>query len=427
MEIIDYSINTINTININFNYSGEKFEYIDRLIKNPNMHFCDIIKYKFFCDNFDASVISINPNITGETVITEGVNWDYEILSGNLSFEDIKLLPRDNIDMFELSRSSKITWDDIKNNSDWYWDESVFLNPNITMKHIQLFNNYDHLKHLLLKKSMYRLVLKNPNIDIDMLMRCLNEPNIFLNYCDINSLAQSNIDFLNSKYLLSFINKSDYKEVFYNLIYTFNSNVSIKVLKEAQGENVKSDNDKDNQYYLDEEMKKLNESRLTVKFDWYTFSDSPRITINDAIKHNEKVSWNKILCNPSISLNDIEKNIGFIKNIIHKNEYKYLFNFSYVLLNPHITLDFVKKYLDVLFTKDDLIMIFGNHFLLNKYFSNMKQTKDNLNIYHQELIEKVCTPKRKINWDEDFREDCKSGFYGDEGLKIYNDEVCKYI
>jgi hypothetical protein len=267
---------------------------------------------------------------------------------------------------------------------------------------------------------MFKLVLLNPNIDFDMLMQCLNEPSIFLSYCDILNLAKSSINFLNSKYLLSFINKLDYNETFYNLIYAFNSNVSTKVLKEAQGEQIVSNDE-------DEEMHLLNKERLKITFNWYTFSESPRITIKDAIKHYEKVNWNKILCNPSISLNDIEKNYRFIKSIIHKNEYDFMFNCNNVLLNPHITLDFVKKYLDILFTKDDLHMIFGNHFLLNKYFSNMKQTKDNLKIYYEELIKKSCSPKRIFNWNEEYLDDCKSGNYGDEGLQLYTEECNKYI
>jgi len=418
MEIIDYAINNAN---INYNtIDYDSTEYFDNLIKNPNIYFDDIVRYNILNDNGYESVISMNPNITGKIVITEGINWDYSVLSGNLCFEDIKLLPRNYIDMYDLSMSSKITWDDIKNNPDWHWDASVFRNPNITMKHIQLFNNYDHLKKLLLSKRMFKLVLLNPNIDFDMLMQCLNEPSIFLSYCDILNLAKSSINFLNSKYLLSFINKLDYNETFYNLIYAFNSNVSTKVLKEAQGEQIVSNDE-------DEEMHLLNKERLKIKFNWYTFSESPRITIKDAIKHYEKVNWNKILCNPSISLNDIEKNYRFIKSIIHKNEYDFMFNCNNVLLNPHITLDFVKKYLDILFTKDDLHMIFGNHFLLNKYFSNMKQTKDNLKIYYEELIKKSCSPKRIFNWNEEYLDDCKLGNYGDEGLQLYTEECNKYI
>lgn len=429
MEIIEYAINNLN---IDYDaYDYHNVEYFDNLMKNPNINYNDIVRFNIFRADDGLSMISMNPNITGEIVITEGNSWNYDELSSNLCFEDIKLLPRNYIDMYDLSKSSKITWDDIKNNPDWHWDVSVFRNPNITMKHIKLFNNYNHLKNLLLSKRMFKLILKNPNIDYDMLITCLNEPDIFLHFLDIDRLAKSNINFLNSKYLLSFINKSDYKDIFYNLIYTFNSNVSIQELKEAQGEPLDTNkcklHDDDINSNSDKEMQKLNEERLKVKFNWYTFSDSPRITIKDAIKHYEKVNWNKILSNPSISLNEIETNIGFIKSIIHKNEYTLFFNFNNVLLNPHITLDFIKKYLDVLFTKNDLYMIFGNHFLLDKYFSTMKQTKDNLKVYHQELIEKSCSPKRKINWDEDFMDDCKSGFYGDEGLELYINECSKYI
>ena len=44
----------------------------------------------------------------------------------------------------------------------------------------------------------------------------------------------------------------------------------------------------------------------------------------------------------------------------------------------------------------------------------------------QELIEKTCSVARKLNWDEDFMEDCKNDFY-EGGYEFYMEECRKYI
>jgi hypothetical protein len=152
------------------------------LMFNSNMTFEDVLMY---CGNDvinkkDRS-ISLNPNITAEIVINnKNINWDYSQLCRHLSFEDIKMLNKRDIDMYEVSKNPKITWEHIKNNLDWEWEDSILCNPNITMKNIESFEQYNHLQKFMHIKHRFRLIIKNPNIDIKMLIKCLEQPNLFL-------------------------------------------------------------------------------------------------------------------------------------------------------------------------------------------------------------------------------------------------------
>ncbi len=130
------------------------------------------------------------------------------------------------------------------------------------------------------------------------------------------------------------------------------------------------------------------------------------------------------------NINLLPKEIDDILNKESGQLYKkyFFFNDDPISLNPNLTLGIIKKYGNHI--ADNYNLIIKNKFsydeIFDKEYYKIIQTINKLKLYHQELIEKVCTPKRKINWDEDFMEDCKSGFYGDEGFKIYNDECNKY-
>ena len=92
----------------------------------------------------------------------------------------------------------------------------------------------------------------------------------------------------------------------------------------------------------------------------------------------------------------------------HGVVYDYLYN------NPYHKKELVKNFIDKCWT-EVLVKIF------------MRKCS-------KELIQKTCTPERKINWDEDFMEDCKNDFYEgvcnyyiEETTKINNIAIKKYI
>ena len=82
------------------------------------------------------------------------------------------------------------------------------------------------------------------------------------------------------------------------------------------------------------------------------------------------------------------------------------------------------------------MFIGGNYFEFDEYYNSDAYpcspkykkilVKQFMETCLQELIEKTCHPSRKINWDEEFMEDCKNNFY-EGGYEFYMSECRKYL
>jgi len=158
----------------------------------------------------------------------------------------------------------------------------------------------------------------------------------------------------------------------------------------------------------------------------YYFSQNINITI-DIIKdnldicnktHNDSClcdgwDWEDISKNPNITMEDIENNLNLP------------WNWDAISLNPNMNKEFFMKYRYKLNMNNICINDYSYHkyFLSSQY--KKKLVKKFMGTCFQELIEKTCTVARKLNWDEDFMEDCKNDFY-EGGREFYLAECRKY-
>jgi len=200
--------------------------------------------------------------------------------------------------------------------------------------------------------------------------------------------------------------------------------------------------------------------KMDIKWNWDYLSLNPNMTIK-IIKENPNFPWNWKKISSRVEIKDIEENpdlhwcwdsisanhnidINFVNKYLHKGLNHFLLS-----ENPAITMEDIKN--NNLYWIDRHILCNPN--LTYKYFISINKDKhmyyypmNNLFCYHpyfisdahkkklvkkfmetcfQELIEKTCTVARKLNWDEDFMEDCKNDFY-EGGREFYLEECRKY-
>jgi hypothetical protein len=142
-------------------------------------------------------------------------------------------------------------------------------------------------------------------------------------------------------------------------------------------------------------------NNINRTWDWFYVSINSSITWDDIINNpKERWNWHGISKNPNITWDIIKDNMDKP------------WDWNFISENPSITLDDIKNNPDKPWNWH---CMYHNYFCYDPYFISpiykKKLVKKFMDNCFRELIEKSCTVERKLNWDEDFMEDCKNEFY----------------
>jgi hypothetical protein len=337
-------------------YKNEYWNY-DDLSLNPNITWNIIINnpdkpwnYAFLSKNINITwnIVKNNPN----------KEWDYNYLSSNpnITWNIVKNNLDKNWNYDYLSLNPNITWDIVKNNLDKKWNyDYLSFNPNITWEIIQ--NNPD-------KPWNYWNFSENPNITWDIIQ---NNPNMNWNYKNLNLNINITVDFIllsdNPNITLKMIKNNKNVKCYYNIINYYN-----KILN----------NSTDLKYISDTYMKYIYHYFSSDYFDYTDFIYYEKLLKTIEYENTYII---KILRNPYLNINIIDDFIkrGLGIDFICYNISKNMFNYS-----PYFTTYIYKN------------------LLINNFFEKCKE----------ELICKICSPKRIINWNEDILLDKEHPLYG---------------
>jgi hypothetical protein len=174
-------------------------------------------------------------------------------------------------------------------------------------------------------------------------------------------------------------------------------------------------------------------------WDWSAFAENPNMTW-DIIKNNPSNLWNWSCITQSsyITWDIIKENpeypwcwscMLYNPNLtwdIIINNYDSRWDWYYINLNPNITLEIIESNMDKNWSWNAMaenMFAYHPHFVSPAY--KKKLVKKFMENCFRELIEKTCTVERKLNWDEDFMEDCQSELYIG-GRDFYLAECKKY-
>lgn len=144
---------------------------------NPNINLEMILdgfkKQKNVIDisNF-AMIISRNPSITTDFILTHMLPWNDEILSKNpnITLEFIKAAPNANWNWVVLSMNSAITWDIVCSSESLAWDMKLLAaNPNITWNIITeaILPRLEVVGEA--GEGVWEMISENPNITIEFM------------------------------------------------------------------------------------------------------------------------------------------------------------------------------------------------------------------------------------------------------------------
>jgi len=385
--------------------------------------------------------ISYNKNITKDFIekMPSKTKWDWDGLSLNKNIVTIEMILDSSTDIkklnwFYISKREDITLEIINNNKHLPWSlHGINRNPNITKDDIKQISFikakplcFKHKCNCKYKWDINELLenetfmLKYPDFIWEYLMKNIDNPNIiWYNVFKVPSL----FDFIDKEiesnetlqdHLVEYTNIYDIDESMVylcdkmNIIrktgYTYYE-ININQFLSLTHKNYEIANSKFI-YWTDIV------SHPEIEWDWTEVSRNPNITI-EIVKSNldKKWDWSALSGNPAISLDDIENNLGLP------------WEWNHIAANPNLTMDFLMKH------NINPEFICCNQFNHHEYYTleNFKRllVKKFMDTCFQELIEKTCTVSRKLNWDEDFMEDCKNDFY-EGGREFYLAECRKY-
>jgi len=423
--------------------------------------------------NINWLKLSLNPNITID-VVKKNLDkpWVWELLSyGNssITWNDIennldlpwdwsKILithkvPKEFIDSHSLYNWNYAdytkkyeTWDNVQKNKAQIWDKYIFssgydhlsMNPNITWDIIQnnpvLQNRWDFIS---INPNITQEIIRN-NIDKPWNWQSLSSRKDIVTMDFIDEFADKNwfwnqvLSVLKKTMTLDFAKKYIDKPIIWYYL-SENNNITIDFIRE----------------------------NIDKPWDWALLSNNPCISI-DSILNNTDLPWNwyQICSNPyKITRNVISKRRAIISRYLvpaglaqNPSLEIEMFN-SIALQNPEImnmlsknqgiTWNVIKNKLHLSWNWGNIC---DNQYSLCDYFKSENHKKELVNkfidksweeflkkalVKHfrinclEELIQKTCTVARKLNWDEDFMEDCKNDFY-EGGREFYLAECRKY-
>ena len=132
---------------------------------------------------------------------------------------------------------------------------------------------------------------------------------------------------------------------------------------------------------------------MTNISNWYYIFRNPNITV-DIIENNPDKPWDWFF---------ISEHPNITWGIIQGNPDK-PWNWHGISKNPNITCDIVKNNPDKQWEWDSIFM---NEFCHHSHFRSSQYRKSHckkrLDVYRDELIQKVCTPARLFNWNEEIQ------------------------
>jgi hypothetical protein len=354
---------------------SKKYKYHNSDNENININIIKNINYI----NWDVKNLSKNPNITWDIIQNnQDIKWNYTYLSENpnIIWDIVKNNPDKKWDYGNLSRNPNITYDIVKDNPDKKWDYgNLSRNPNINLNIMENnTNNFFNINTDLNKYIDDDIIInyKEPMLDYDYILsnnKYMNENILkYYNKCNWYYLLKNNNLDINYNNIINYINKKVNVEEIYKNNIEFNDideiDDKIIYINEcyfflSQNHNITWDIVKDN---------------LDKPWDFYFLSENPNITW-DIIKNNPNKKWsikNYISNNPNLKLNDI-------KEIIPKIPNKKLVNLFYMCTENKF--EYHNYFISPIYKKQ----------LVNNFINKCKE----------ELINKVCTPKRILNWNED--------------------------
>jgi hypothetical protein len=155
------------------------------------------------------------------------------------------------------------------------------------------------------------------------------------------------------------------------------------------------------------------EAHPEIIWNWSDLSKNHNLTIEIIKKYHDKPwDWFQISKNPAITFEMVMQNFGIG------------WDWHGLAQNPNLTWENIDSIRFIHWCWDDVLQ---NQFCHHPYFKSehhkKKLVKNFMENCFQELIEKSCTPARKLNWDEEFLEDCQNDFY--IGARAYYIEECE--
>jgi hypothetical protein len=346
---------------------NDKIEY---LCSNPVISWKLICKYKRY--------------FTNKRLLSQNQNINIDIIKDNIKRWDILSL---------LEKSIYITFDDIINNKNIFYDNISNILKLIFNKYIKCEKDFNNIKDTWIYEYIYETYIK---------------PNIYYNYTncpDYPNTAESAsiffVDYKNNK-----INIYDYLIKHYKYIF---NNQAIEYTKYN---------------------KPIHEPLLYIDYIILVISeielDKIIIILDDLLSDNNKYFKYYYDITKNVYYKDITKkilknpNITFNQAIMLSEKYNSMdWDLSYYSLNPNLTLKIILENQNV---KWNYLLMTHNNFYHNEYYQSYSNKKKLVNEFMdkcgEELIKKACHPNRLFNWNEgiidEYREEylieCKKYF-----------------
>ena len=352
---------------------NDKIEY---LCSNPVISWKLICKYKRY--------------FTNKRLLSQNQNINIDIIKDNIKRWDILSL---------LEKSIYITFDDIINNKNIFYDNISNILKLIFNKYIKCEKDFNNIKDTWIYEYIYETYIK-PNIYYNY-TNCSDYPN-----CpDYPNTAESAsiffVDYKNNK-----INIYDYLIKHYKYIF---NNQAIEYTKYN---------------------KPIHEPLLYIDYIILVISeielDKIIIILDDLLSDNNKYFKYYYDITKNVYYKDITKkilknpNITFNQAIMLSEKYNSMdWDLSYYSLNPNLTLKIILENQNV---KWNYLLMTHNNFYHNEYYQSYSNKKKLVNEFMdkcgEELIKKACHPNRLFNWNEgiidEYREEylieCKKYF-----------------
>jgi hypothetical protein len=382
--------------------------------------------------------LSNNPNTTFD-LVKKYINkpWDWILLSKhkNITFDIIKNNPQYIWDTFAISQNPNITWDIIIDNPNFIWSfKELSCHPNITWniikENLETENPFDW---------DYKVLSFNPNINWDIIIN-----NYKIIKWDFESLIYNHNIYWeminNNQKIINFL-KNNFND---DIDFLFNK-LDWLLISQDERLNVESIYYINNNCYITKKQKNNNPNKTNYQIInslWY-YNQIIYNTNFEIDNINNFYNNDNLLLNHNIEIEDINniinkywinylsfnlsKNPKLDIEFFNNNNNKYFCNIGYNL-NPNISLDYIKNNINN--NINYIYWLCHNQFNYNNYYvsNNYKKklVKKFMDNCFEELIKKSCCPKRKLNWDDNFMNDCKNGLYGDDYLQEYIKECSKY-
>ncbi len=347
-------------------YVNPLFDYIlsnNLLNKNDNIEYlCSnpVISWKLIC--------KYKRYFTSKILLSDNQNINIDIIKDNPKRWDIYSV---------VEKSIYITFEDIINNKNIFYDDISNILKSLFNKYIKCEKDFNNIKDTWIYEYIYETYIK---------------PNIYYNYTNCPYYKDIfYVDYKNNK-----INIYDYLIKHYSFV--FNSQAHKYTYDKPIGP----------LKYIDYIMLIIGEielDKIIIILDDLLSDNNEYFKYYCDITKSVKYSYitKKVLLNPNISFNDA---------IMLTEKYSSMnWDLSYYSLNPSLTLNIILENPDI---KWNYLSMIHNKFYYNDYYQSsiykQKLVNQFMNKCGEELIKKTCHPNRLFNWNEDIIDEYKEEY-----------------